>query len=168
MDFMELARARYSVLDFDTRPIEPEVLEQVLQAGLLAPTACNFQPQRVLVIHTERQKQTLARLTDSALYFDTALLVCYDKKAAWVRPFDGACSGEIDAAIVTTHMMLEATALGLGSIWVMHWDPEKMREAYALDEDLEPAALLVLGYPGPKAEPRPTHLASKDLADILL
>ena len=50
MTFAELARARYSVWKFDPRPVEQETLLQVLEAGRLAPTGCNYQPQRILVV----------------------------------------------------------------------------------------------------------------------
>ena len=168
MDFLDLARSRFSVLHYTDREIPGDILEKILQAGLAAPTACNFQPQRILVIRSEVQKQALQEVTRSNLHFDKALLVCYDREACWQRPFDGKRSGEIDASIVTTHMMLEATDLGVGSIWVMHWDPRRMAEAFGLADNLEPVALLILGYAREDAAPRPTHFASKSLSDILL
>ena len=168
MEFLNLAKERYSVLHYTHKPIEQEKLDKILQAGLFAPTACNFQPQRILVIRSNAQKQTLQEVTGSKLYFDTALLVCYDKTACWKRPQDGKRSGEIDASIVTTHMMLEATDLGLGSIWVMNWDPAKMKSAFALAGNLEPVALLILGYPEDGEIPRPTHFASKRMEEVLI
>ena len=81
---------------------------------------------------------------------------------------DGKRSGDIDASIVATHMMLEATELGLGSIWVMYWDPEKMRSEFGLDEKLEPVALLIVGYKSEMARPRKGHITSKSKEDILL
>ena len=95
-------------------------------------------------------------------------MVCYDQRACWVRPFDGKMSGEIDASIVCTHMMLEATALGLGSIWVMYWDPVKIKKEFQLDDGIEPVALLIVGYKAENAKPRPGHTASKRKEDILL
>lgn len=168
MDFLDLARKRYSVVNYDTKRIEPQVLDKILEAGMLAPTACNLQPQRILVIRTPERKQKLDKLVKSGMYFDTALLVCWDETACWHRPVDGKSSGEIDASIAATHMMMEATDLGVGSIWVMNWDPKQLRETFDLPDHVKPMALLYLGYPAENAAPRPGHSASRRVTDILL
>lgn len=81
---------------------------------------------------------------------------------------DGKSSGDIDASIVATHMMLEATELGLGSIWVMYWDPRKMKKEFGLDDDIEPTALLIVGYKSKDAKPRQGHMVRKCKEDIIL
>ncbi len=81
---------------------------------------------------------------------------------------DGKASGDIDASIVATHMMMEATELGLGSIWVMYWNPEKMKAEFELEDEIEPTALLIVGYKSEKAKPRQGHITRKDKKDILL
>ena len=53
MDFTELAQARYSVRKFSDKAVEPEVLKRILEAGLLAPTAKNNQPQRIYVLQSK-------------------------------------------------------------------------------------------------------------------
>lgn len=53
----------------------------------------------------------------------------------------------MDASIVTTHMMLEAIELGLSTTWVMHFKPDAMREEFNIPDNIEPIALLVMGYP---------------------
>ena len=52
MDFLKLVQNRFSVRGFEDRPVEPEKLDIILRAGQTAPTACNLQPQRVLVIQS--------------------------------------------------------------------------------------------------------------------
>ena len=168
MDFIELAHKRFSVLEYDHKSVEPEKLNLILEAGLAAPTACNYQPQRILVIQSDEEREKLNRVVPSKYYLPAALLVCYDREACWKRPFDGKESGEIDASIVTTHMMLEAADLGLGSIWVMYWDPARMKQEFALPDNLEPVSLLILGYPSENAAPRSGHLASKAVSEMLI
>lgn len=168
MEFLDLAKKRYSVTQYDARRIEPAVLDKILEAGMLAPTACNNQPQRILVIRTQERKQKLSCLAKADMYFDTALLVCWDETACWHRPADGKSSGEIDASIVTTHMMMEAADQGVGSIWVMNWDPNKMRETFELPENIQPMALLYLGYPTADSTPRAGHAATKSVTNILI
>lgn len=68
----------------------------------------------------------LSRAVPSPIYVPLAFLICWDRRESWVRSVDGKSSGEIDAAIVTTHMMLLVTDLALAPIWVMSWDPDKL------------------------------------------
>ena len=168
MEFQKLIRERFSVLEYELRDVEPELVRTILEAGLAAPTACNFQPQRIKVICTDADRAALGRVVPGPYHVPLAFLVCYDLRECWVRPMDGKSSGEIDAAIVTTHMMLQAAELGLGSIWVMYWDPVKMKQEFSLSEDLEPAALLIVGHKSPEAAPRNGHLTSKSLEEVLI
>ena len=168
MDFLNLARERFSVLEYDRRAVEQEKIDAILQAALAAPTACNNQPQRVLVIQDDEGREKLNRVVPGKYYVPLAFLVCYDKSECWVRHMDGKSSGDIDASIVTTHMMLEAEDLGLGSIWIMYWDPEKMKSEFELPESIEPVALLIAGYKAENAEPRKGHWTTKEKEQILL
>ena len=157
MDFLKLAAERYSVRSFNGKPLEKEVIDKILEAARIAPTGCNYQPQRILVINTE---EALAKLKDcTRCHFDApcAMLICYNKDECWTRPYDGSRSGIVDASIVTTHMMLQAWELGVGSTWVMHFNPFKMREEFAVPENVEPVALLVMGYPADNAVPNERH-----------
>jgi nitroreductase len=74
-----------------------------------------------------------------------------------VRPFDGEHSGWVDASIVTTHLMLQAADIGLGSTWVMYFDAEKVRAAFNLPQNIVPVALLPLGCPAEGAVPADRH-----------
>ena len=168
MDFLKMAHERFSVLEYSERIVEQEKINKIIEAGLAAPTACNFQPQRILIIDNDEGRKKLNHVAASNYYIPAAFLVCYNKQECWTRPMDGKTSGDIDASIVTTHMMLEATQLGLGSIWVMYWDPEKMKAEFEIDDTLEPVALLIVGYKSEKATPRAGHLESKSKEDILI
>ena len=55
-------------------------------------------------------------------------------------------TGDIDAAILTDHMMLEATELGLGTVWVCYFQPDVIRKEFDLPDNLEPINILVIGY----------------------
>lgn len=168
MDFLELSRSRFSVVDYSEQPVEQEALDQILDAALAAPTACNNQPQRILVIADDESREKLSRAVPLRYHVPAAFLVCYDETACWVRPFDRKSSGDIDASIVATHMMLEATDLGLGSIWVMYWDPQKVKEEFALPEHIVPVALLIVGHRGGNAAPRKGHFVSREKDEIML
>ena len=96
-----------------------------------------------------------------------ALLVCYDKNECWKRSYDGKTSGEIDASIVTTHMMLEAASLGVGTTWVMYFMPDAIREEFEIPDPIEPVALLVMGYPAPDAKPNPGHTQFRPMEELV-
>ena len=167
MDFLKLATERYSVRKFTDKPLEKEVIEKIIKAGHIAPTGCNYQPQKVLVIN---DNEALAKLKDcTRCHFDApcAMLICYSKDECWTRPYDGSQSGIVDASIVTTHMMLEAWELGVGSTWVMHFNPFKMRETFEIPENIEPVALLVMGYPAPDASPNERHTVYRPIEETV-
>ena len=165
--FIELAANRYSVRRFDPREIEPEKITQILEAGRIAPTAHNDQPQRIKVI-TGEDLAKVDECTSCRFKAPAVFLVCYDMNACWKRPFDGAGSGETDAAIVTTHMMLAAHDLGLGTCWVMYFDPAKTSELFSLPEGVVPVAMLPTGYPSVDAAPSKLHGSRLELDKILI
>ena len=132
-DFLSLAQKRYAVRSYLPKPVEAEKLERILEAGRVAPTAKNTQPFRFLVVqHPERLKK-LSACTNVKGY-PLAIIVCSVASEVWVRPFDGKSKPDTDAAIAATHMLLEATDLGLGSCWLMHFDPTPIREQFRIPE----------------------------------
>ncbi|MDL2237679.1 nitroreductase family protein [Christensenellaceae bacterium OttesenSCG-928-K19] len=167
MDFMELAKERYSVRRFTNQKIENEKLETVLQAGRLAPTACNNQPQRIYVLQSKEALQKLEGCTKYTFDAPLAFLICYDESESWKRSYDGADGGETDSSIVTSHMMLALAELGLGSCWVGSFDPQAVRQAFELPDTVIPHALLPAGYPAKDATPSPGHASRKPLEETV-
>lgn len=155
MDFFKLAAERYSVRKFSSKGVEQENLKQVLEAGRIAPTAVNYQPQRILVMENEEAMGKLRQCTPYHFDAPMALLVCYDTGASW-KSGEGVDMGIVDASIVTTHMMLAAAQLGLGTTWVGHFSREKARALFEIPDYLIPAAILPLGYPAEDCKPHPT------------
>jgi nitroreductase len=93
-------------------------------------------------------------------------MICYDEDACWKR-FDGALSGEVDASIATTHMMLEAEDLGLGSVWVMAFNAAVLRKVFELPDNIVPVALLPVGYAAEGAKPADRHFIRHELDKLL-
>lgn len=145
MDFIELAKKRYSVRSYSEKKVEQEKLNQILQAAHVAPTAANLQPIHLIAVQSE---EGLAKIGKGANIYGAplAIIVCADHSKAWVRPFDKKQTCEIDASILTDHMMLEATELGLGSVWVCYFKPDVIRKEFSLPDNLEPINILVVGY----------------------
>lgn len=145
MDFLQLAKERHSVRQYASTPVEEEKLQRILEAGRVAPTAANYQPQRFLVVRTT---QELAKLGKTANIHGAplAVLVCGLKDRAWKRPQDGHSMLEIDASIAATHMVLQACSEGIGSCWITWFHPAMLRHEFALPENVIPVHILVFGY----------------------
>ncbi|MBQ8599455.1 MAG: nitroreductase family protein [Oscillospiraceae bacterium] len=145
MDFLTMAKERYSVRKYKDTPVEAEKLQKILEAGRIAPTAANLQPQRILVLQS---KEALEKAKDAARFYDAPVLlvVCADKDSAWVRKTDGFNAYQVDASIVTDHMMLQATELGLGTLWICWFKEDVLRQQFNIPENLVPVNLLAIGY----------------------
>ncbi len=167
MDFLKLAADRYSVRKFTNTHLGQDIIDKILKAGHLAPTGCNNQPQRILVLNNDEAIAKLKKCTKCHFDAPTAMLVCYNKDECWTRKYDGKTCGVADACIVTTHMMLEASSIGIGSTWVMHFDPAAMREEFSIPENIDPVALLVMGYPAPDAEPMALHSTFRPMDEVV-
>lgn len=167
MDFLTLAKNRFSVRKFQDRPIEKEKLNAILEAGNLAPTGCNKQPQRILVIESEEAREKIKKCTPCHFNAPVVILICADTASSWVRPYDNKNIAETDAAIVTTHLMLEAAEQGIGSTWVACFDPAKVVEEFQVPAHLVPVALLPIGYPAADALPAPQHNSRAPLSETV-
>lgn len=146
MDFLELAKLRCSIRSFTDKPVEKEKLQRILEAGRVAPTACNKQPQRIIVV---QNPENIKKVQKAYKTFGSQciLIICRDEREALVRAFDNKCSGDLDIGIVTDHMMLAAREIGIGSVMVGLFDPGIIRKEFNIPEYIQPTALLILGYP---------------------
>lgn len=168
MDFEKLIDERYSVRNFKSEHLPQTVIDKILEAGHKAPTGCNYQPQRILVLNTDESIEKLKECTKCHFNAPTAMLVCHNRDESWKRIYDGALSSPVDAVIVTTYMMLAAQNEGVGTCWVMHFDPDKMRETCSIPENVEPVALLVMGYPSDDAKPLDLHFKSRPIDETVI
>jgi nitroreductase len=157
MDFFDCISSRRSVRAYDPRPVEEDKLEKVLEAARAAPTACDLQPFRIVVARAAGREAELRRIYSKDWFASApiALLVCALPGSAWSRR-DGKNYADVDAAIVMDHIVLAATALGLGTCWVGAFDPAAAREVLGLEPGWEPLAFTPLGYAreSPAARPR--------------
>ena len=133
-----------------------EKLDKILQAAHAAPTAANLQPVHLIAV---QGKDGLDKIGKAANIYGAplAIIVCADHSRAWVRPFDRKQTADIDASILTDHMMMEATELGLGTVWICYFQPDMIREAFGLPDNLEPINILAVGYSNEEAADPERH-----------
>lgn len=145
MDFLSLAKARYSCRKYKPDPVPTEVLDKILEAGRVSPSAHNNQPYRLIVVQSPEGLEKV-RKTGKVYTSPVAIIVCGHTGEAWENNFDSRKSTETDAAIVTDHMMLEAASLGVASLWMCWFDRAEIKRDFALDDQLDPISILLLGY----------------------
>lgn len=145
MSFLDLAKERYTVRKYQETKVEEEKLLKILEAGRIAPTGANTQPQRIVVI---KENEGLQKLAKCAKIYGAplALIICTDHSVSWKRPLDKKDIAEIDASIVTDHMMLQATELELGTCWICYFDAKALRAEFNIPDDYEPINILAIGY----------------------
>ena len=163
MEFSQVVRERYSCKAYDGRQISAEQLAAVLEAGRLAPTAKNLQPQHVYVVQSAEGLARIDELTPCRYGAPTVLVVAFDKTNVFTFPGGEHTSGVEDASIVATHMMLAAADAGVQSCWLNFFDPAKAAELFDLPENEEVVMLLDLGFAAEGSGPLANHDSRKEL-----
>ncbi len=151
MDFRDVICGRESVRSYDpTRPVDKLVLERILEAGRVAPSAANRQPWRFLLVSSREALTRLKRCYARPWFQDAphVLVVAGKVGDAWTRQ-DGYNSIETDLAIALDHMILAAENEGVGTCWVAAYEPPVLRSALGLAADERVYAITPLGYPRP-------------------
>ena len=168
MSFLESAKARYSVRNFEDRTVEPEDMQKILEAANHAPTACNLQPQRIYVVQSEENIAKLNSLCKCIFGAKTVLMFTYNTDEEWKNPLeDGVRSGVEDVSIVATHVMMEAWELGIGSCLVNFFSNSTIEEAFEIPSNLTLVLLMPMGYPSADAAPIPMHSQFKAIEDTV-
>ena len=157
MNFLQLAKDRYSCRKLSDRPVEPEKIDRILEAAQAAPTATNAQPYHIWVLQSPEALEKIRTCTSCHFDAKVLMLVGGDEKAAWVRPFDGRNFADVDATIVATQLMLAVQAEGLGTTWVGWFDANRVRELFPETAGYDLVALFPIGYPAADAKPAPRH-----------
>jgi nitroreductase len=148
MEFEELIKHRYSVRAYQDRPVEKELLERVLEAARLAPTAANRQPFQLVVVHTRGREQELKPIHHRQWFLQAPLLIfaCGIPAQAWQHN-NGKSYLDVDIAIVMDHLTLAAANLGLGTCWMASFDFQEVRRILEVPDEVEPLVMTPLGYP---------------------
>jgi len=155
MTFQDLIKKRYSVRGYKSDPVDDRELELVLEAARLAPTACNLQPFRFVILRTAGRQDELKRIYPQPWFTQAPLIIgiCGVLSEGWVRR-DRKIYVDVDAAIAMDHLILAATDLGLGTCWIAAFDPAAAREILKLPAGVEPIAFTPLGHPADAMRPK--------------
>ncbi len=150
MEFTDLIRSRESVRSYDPgRPVPEEILKKILDAGRIAPSACNYQPWKFLLISSPAMLKRVRECYQRDWFRDAphVLVSVGLKDKSWSRSYDGYNSIETDVAIAMTHIILAAENEGVGTCWIAAYNPVILREALGLKSNEILFSITPLGYP---------------------
>ena len=167
MNFQELASERYSCRDISSRSVDPALIETIVATASKAPTAVNKQPIRIFRMQSARAKEAVRHACASTFGANIFLIVGYSESEGWVRSYDNRPFADVDAAIVASHIMLQATDLGLATTWIGHFDAPFLKETFSEMRDYELIALFPIGYASESAAPSDRHFSRKAPEKIL-
>lgn len=167
--FLELAKDRYSVRKFDGREIPQEDIEKIIESGVCAPTAVNFQPIKIWVFKSEEAREKLLSCTKMKFIAPAKVIFAIGSKPeqAWVRQYDGKNFADIDASIAATQMMLEIHDLGYGSTWIGHFDVNRVWELFPELNGYELVALLPVSGIAADCVPSERHTMTKSREELV-
>lgn len=168
MEFLELAKKRYSCRSFSDKLVPEDVLNKILEAGRVAPTARNRQPQKLYVIKSKEVLEKIDTVTKCRYNAPIVIAIGYDHEVVSPIPGNEAKNfGEIDNAIVITQMILQAEELGVQSCWVGAFDHGDAEKVLGLPANIELTALLPIGYATEAGKPSERHADRKPLTETV-
>lgn len=147
MNFKELVLSRRSVRSYKRDDVEQEKLDYILSCAVMAPSACNRQPWKFVVLKGELKDKVCTThkfswVADAPL----VIAVCVNHTEAWHRGYDNKDHADIDAAIATEHLVLAAAEQGLGTCWICSFNATECAGILGLNPDEEVVALIPVGY----------------------
>ena len=151
MDVYEAIEKRFSVRSYADRPVEADKLERILTAGRLAPSARNLQDMKIVVVRDAEIRAKLAAAAEQPFIEQAPVVlavVCLDPGR---KMYCGVPNGPVDCAIAIDHMTLAATAEGLGTCWIGHFDQKACCEILNVPASAQIIELLPIGYPAVQA-----------------
>lgn len=157
---------RYSCRNYSSKKVNRQTLEQLLDIARLAPSATNAQPWKVIVVNSPENiaKLQAAYNRDWFRTASTVLIMCAVRNKAWTRA-DGKNHADIDLAIITDHLTLAATDMGLATCWVCNFDTKMVAHDFELDCDTEPVVLVPIGYSADDAKPAKKRIDTSDFVE---
>ena len=156
MSFLDLAKKRCSTRAFSQKQIANDELGSILEAARVAPTNGNIQNFKIYVV---QEKVLLHEIYQHAQCYNapTVLVVTYDTTQKFTSSVNENDSGLIDTSVILTHMMLEATDLDVGSVWINYFKSEPIHKLLGLSKNKVVAHLLAIGYPSVPFSPSDRH-----------
>lgn len=147
---MQVISGRFSCRAFDSdKSVSRDLIERVLEAARLAPSACNRQPWKFAVLTSESSRAAVAATYSREFLAQAPVIIVALglHNEAWHRGCDSKDHTDVDVSIAVEHIALAAASLGLGTCWICNFDAPALARALNLDDGVEPIAIIPLGFP---------------------
>ena len=142
MDVFEAIQERRSIRSYQDKPVPRVLLEKILEAGRLAPSAKNFEPWHFIAVTDATKRKVLSGGTWAKFLTQSPLVIvaCGDKKTSpdWYA---------IDVALAVENMVLTAVSEGLGTCCVGSFNEKNIKSTLKIPEKFEIIVMLAVGYP---------------------
>ncbi len=163
-DILEIIKRRRSIRKFTAEPVSQEQIQALLEAAMAAPSASNRRPWEFVVINDEKRLEALrARLPFGRYNAPLAIVVCGDMRRAYPAP--GRDFWICDCSAAMQNILLAATGMGLGSVWVGIYPIGLLVRAVSslvnLPEHVIPLGVAYVGHPAETKPPRTQYDASR-------
>lgn len=146
MDVYETMQSRFSVRAYQDKPVDEDKLLRILEAGRTAPTARNRQEFKIIVVRDAGLRGQLAEAADQPFIGEAPIVMAVIGLTPGATMHCGIPTDPVDGAIVIDHMILAATAEGLGTCWIGHFDQDRCRSILGVPESAKIIELLPMGY----------------------
>ena len=164
MEFYEVLKTRRSIRGYKPDAVPENVLNRLAEAVNQAPTACNRQPFKLLLVRDPEMRKTICANTRFGFLAEAPVIAVMmtNESESWTR-FEGNPAADIDASIAMEHLVLAAAAEGLGTCWICAFSRPEMNAALKISAPWSAFALSPIGYAA--AGPRP--FTRKNLAEVV-
>lgn len=156
MDAIEAILTRKVQRNFADRPVEPDKLHQIVEAGRHAMSARNMQPWQFIVVRDRERLKQIGALCSTGRFVADA-----PSAAVILKDLGNTRWADVDCAQAVQNMATAAWALGLGTCWVGNFDPEKLGQMLAIPSGWAIFTILPFGYPDPKNPPQARPLKKR-------
>jgi nitroreductase len=173
-DFLELVNRRYSCRDFSDKKVEKEKLLKCVEAARLAPSACNSQPWKFIIIDDPELKKKVTDGAYSGAYSASwakkapVLVVVISEKGNFISSVGSMIRDTryylINIGIAVEHFVLQATELGLGTCWMGWFNESGVKKALGLPKSAKVDVILPVGYPAKQEERKKTRKTTEDIS----
>jgi nitroreductase len=164
MNVMEAIKTRYSLRNYQNKPVEQEKLDAILEAARIAPSARNVQEWRFIVVRDENTRKALSKAAKNQVFVAEApvVIACCAVKTDYIMTC-GQLAYPIDLAIAIDHMVLKAIEEGLGACWIGAFYEDQVKDILKIPKEVRVVQMLILGYPSKPGSGKKDRLSIQEI-----
>ena len=175
MSFMDLANKRYSVRNYKSDPVSREKIDRCIETARLAPSACNSQPWKFIIVDDPELIKVLAKaafkgfldFNHFAFKAPVLILIVSERQKAFAK-FGSIVKrknfSQMDIGIVAEHFCLQAAEEGLGTCMLGWFNEKKVKKTLSIPKLKRVELMISVGY---SADDNIPHKKRRNIDEIL-